>query len=147
METYNCFGYHYSNHLAKLEISLPQGNYDYELCNISTSNWNGLVVSLKLTTNDPGHELSNPDMNFETLLIDLDKVPKIGSPNAKSFDYSKPIIVFTYHLKDTNSYPTNDMVCHTELVNRSTIDASILKGICNNVAGPAKAGYGMSKKV
>lgn len=146
METYNCFGYHYSNHLAKIEVALPNEVYDFEFCNISTSNWNGLVISLKMKNDDPGHGLSNPDMNFETLLIDLEKVDKISSPHACDFDYSKPIIVFTYHLKDTNTYPTNDMACHTELVNRTTIDASILKGICNSVAGPAKAGFGTTRR-
>ncbi|AXG75062.1 hypothetical protein DVK85_12810 [Flavobacterium arcticum] len=147
METYNCFGYHYSNHLAKLEVALPKEDYDYEYCNISTSNWNGLVISLKMKIDDPGHGLDNPDMNFETLLIDLDKVSKISSPHAASFDYSKPIIVFIYHHKDTNSYATNDMFCHTELCNRTTIDASILKGICQSVAGPAKIGVGSLERL
>ena len=147
METYNCFGYHYSNHLAKLELALPNGVYDYEFRNISTSNWNGLVISLKMTNNDPGQELPNPNMNIETLLIDLSKVDKISSPHACDFDYTKPIIVFTYHLKDTNTYPTNDMVCHTELCNRTAIDASVLKGICSNVAGPAKAGFGTLQRL
>ncbi|KAF2518418.1 hypothetical protein E0W68_08810 [Flavobacterium salilacus subsp. salilacus] len=146
METYNCFGYHYSNHLASLEIALPKGDYDFEYCNISTNNWNGLVISLKMRNDDPGQELPNPDMNIETILIDLDKVPKISSQYACDFDYSKPIIVFTYHLKDTSSYPINDMVCHTELCNRNAIDASILRSICSNVAGPAKAGFGTTRR-
>ena len=142
METYNCFGYHYSNRLAKVEIALPKEDYDFEYCNISTNDWNGLVISMKMKDNDPGQALPNPDINIETLLIDLDKVPKISSQHACDFDYNKPIIVFTYHLKDTSTYPTNDMVCHTELCNRTEIDASILRTICDNVAGPAKAGQG-----
>ncbi|NDI98045.1 hypothetical protein GWA97_03060 [Flavobacterium sp. LaA7.5] len=142
METYNCFGHYYSNHLARLDVALPKEDYDFEYCNISTNNWNGLVISMKMRNDDPGQELPNPNMNIETLLIDLDKVPKISSQYASDFDYSKPIIVFIYHLKDTSSYPTNNMFCHTEFCNRTVIDASILRGICNSVAGPAKLGVG-----
>ncbi|QYJ68131.1 hypothetical protein [Flavobacterium litorale] len=147
MKTYNCFGYHHPNHTANLEISIPNGNYDYELCNVSTNGWNGLVVNLMLRNNDPGHGLQNPNMDFETVQIDLSKVDKIGAENVNDFDYTKPIIVFTHHTKDTNAYASHNEYCYTELKNRNVLDASILEGICNSVAGPAKSGYGTLKKI
>ncbi|OIQ20096.1 MAG: hypothetical protein BM557_05335 [Flavobacterium sp. MedPE-SWcel] len=147
METYNCFGYHYANHQAQLEISLPNEVYDYEYCNISSNNWNGLVISLKKNQNDTGAGLDNPNMDFQTLLVDLTKVPKLTGEVINDYDHTKPTIVFIYHNKDVSEYHANNVFCHKELSNRNVIDALILKEICGAVAGPAKAGVGSLRRV
>ncbi len=138
-DVYNAFGYFHSNRQGVLDISLPKLEvefYEYYFLNISNHDVNGLVVNIKRSKDD-GTPLTNPDMNFESVLLDLDNVDiytQDGVPVAVDFNYNKPFVVITYH-SDTLHTPEFWLNAFNEL-----------KG-GGSTGTPATSGSGVLKKM
>lgn len=155
MKTYDCFGRYYSNKRAELDISLPDKDYEYSYCNISANGWNAIVISFKIKPADPGDVLENLNFNFETLLMDLEdinlkKLQSSGTHNVHvdDLDYSKPILIFTYHDKDITTYDTINRRCYDDiLITIQGIDNPTLEDIIKGMTSPARLGSGVLKRI
>lgn len=119
MKTYDGFGMYTPTNLkdVKFYLSVPHEKYRFEFANISNKGRNGIVISFKIDPDDPDTELKNPELNFEEVTLDLELIESLKVPDmeVESFDYSKPIYVYTYHDADITKYLANTIDCFHKL--------------------------------
>ena len=164
MRTYDGFGTFSEDSpnvwTGKFNLSVPAGStYYYTIKNISTptgaaKHRNGITISFNLGGSDNGMSLMNSELNFETIMLNLNQIQgerfeDAHGVKAGDFDFDKPFYVFTFHDKNDNCFKNSDEACWNLLknVNYCPVIPTAPGSAVQSALGPCKNGIGGMKRV